>query len=75
MFALMMLLGGFSAPEIEVPGVLLSPTGNRAIIRSPKNQHLIEVGDQLGDYRVHSIGARGVVFAFKKYRFFMPIRR
>jgi hypothetical protein len=59
-------------PRLEVPGTVLSPTGHRAILRGPKRQYLVAVGDRLGDYRVVGITRGQVVLGRRDQRFRMP---
>lgn len=50
------------APEVSISGVLLSPTGNRAIVRTPERQLLVSEGQRVGDFRVGKIAQGVVVF-------------
>lgn len=61
-----------AAPEVSVKGLLLSHSGNRAIIQGPKMTFIVKAGDKLGDYRVASITKNQVVFSYKDKKF--PIK-
>ena len=57
------------APQVSVQGIVLSASGNQAIVRSPKQTYLVKAGDKLGDYRVEEVQPETVVFRYKDKSF------
>lgn len=56
-------------PQVNVHGIVLSASGNRAILVSPNQTYIVKAGDKLGDYRVAEIGAKHVTFKYKDKSF------
>jgi hypothetical protein len=61
-------------PNVTVQGILLSGTGNRAILTSPSMTYIVRQGDKLGDYKVSSVADKTVVFAFKDKTFKLKLK-
>ena len=61
-------------PDVTVQGILLSHTGNRAILSSPKQTYMVRQGDKLGDYKVASVAEKTVVFSFKDKTFKLKLK-
>ena len=53
--------------------VVVSGSGNQAILKSPNNTYIVHAGDKLGDYRVASVDTKQVVFTFKDKSFKMKL--
>ena len=58
-----------AAPQVNVSGIVLSHSGNRAILVSPNQTYIVKTGDKLGDYRVSEIGTKHVTFKYKDKAF------
>lgn len=61
-------------PQVTVQGILLSGTGNRAILQSPNQTYIVRTGDKLGDYKVDSVQNKYVVFRFKDKTFKLKLK-
>lgn len=44
-------------PDVELTGILLSPAGNRALVREAGGTHVVGVGDRVDGFRVTAIEA------------------
>ena len=62
------------APSVAVQGVILSTSGNQAIVTSPTRTYMIRPGDKLGDYKVSAIEAHKVIFSFKDKNFAIALQ-
>lgn len=60
-------------PQVVVHGIVVSGSGNQAILKSPNNTYIVHAGDKLGDYRVASVDTKQVVFTFKDKSFKMKL--
>lgn len=56
-------------PAVTVQGIVLSGSGNRAILTSPNQTYIVRTGDKLGDYKVDKVEAKTVIFRFKDKTF------
>lgn len=50
-------------PELELTGILLSPAGNRALVREEGGTHVVGVGDRVDGFRVTSIEATRITLS------------
>lgn len=58
------------APEVKVTGIVMSGSGNQAIISTDVGTRMISTGQKLGDYKVSSISNKKVVFSYGGDKFF-----
>ena len=56
-------------PAVTVQGIVVSGSGNRAILTSPNQTYIVRSGDKLGDYKVDSVQPKMVVFRYKDKTF------
>ena len=61
-------------PQVTVQGILLSGSGNRAILQSPNQTYIVRTGDKLGDYKVDSVQSKYVMFRFKDKTFKLKLK-
>jgi len=57
------------APVVQMQGLVLSPTGNKAILKSEKRTYVVAVGDRLGDFKVARVQRNGVTLTQKDHSF------
>lgn len=50
-------------PDLELTGILLSPAGNRALVRQEGGTHVVGVGDRVDGFRVTSIEAARITLS------------
>lgn len=58
------------APEVTVTGIVMSYSGNQAIISTDVGTRMISAGQKLGDYKVSSITNKKVVFSYGGEKYF-----
>lgn len=52
-----------AVPDLELTGILLSPAGNRALVRQEGGTHVVGVGDRVDGFRVTSIEAARITLS------------
>lgn len=52
-----------SLPDLELTGILLSPAGNRALVRQEGGTHVVGVGDRVDGFRVVAIEAARITLS------------
>lgn len=61
--------------EVQTVGLLLSPSGNRAILRSSTQDHIVAEGQKLGDYEILKIDSKRIVWRTHGVRGETPVTR
>jgi hypothetical protein len=61
--------------DVETVGLLLSPSGNRAILRSATQDHIVAEGQKLGDYEIVKIDSKRIVWRSNGVRGETPVTR